>query len=145
MHNCGSVEFKLLDFKKSFIGCIQISTTAGREVASICVVDEKLECIYSTLVKPNNQVLDYNTRLSIVHYLQIMLITLIVNYDIFKVSSSHDSFIYTMQCKLHCQADYVRQSCLGTELLLMAIMIIKQVEIIYNFAKNMDFNDYCCI
>jgi RNA exonuclease 1 len=47
------------------VDCEMVMTTGSRmELARICVVDEKLEVIYHSLVKPRAHITDYKTRYS---------------------------------------------------------------------------------
>ncbi|CAI9739765.1 RNA exonuclease 1 homolog [Octopus vulgaris] len=44
--------------------CEMLYTTAGMEVARVTVVDSECNVVYETLVKPDHEILDYNTRFS---------------------------------------------------------------------------------
>ena len=46
------------------IDCEMVKTEAGSELARISVINESLACIYTSLVKPDNPVVDYLTRYS---------------------------------------------------------------------------------
>ncbi|CAH1795255.1 unnamed protein product [Owenia fusiformis] len=46
------------------IDCEMCRTKAGQEVTRVSVVNEKLETVYDTLVKPFNRIIDYVTRYS---------------------------------------------------------------------------------
>lgn len=47
------------------VDCEMVTTcTNSLELASICMVNEKMEVIYSSLVKPTNTITDYLTRLA---------------------------------------------------------------------------------
>lgn len=41
---------------------LQCYTTQGLELARVTVVNSSLQVIYDTFVKPDNDVIDYNTR-----------------------------------------------------------------------------------
>ena len=42
--------------------CFQVYTTAGCELARVSVVGSDLKTAYEALVKPENHIIDYNTR-----------------------------------------------------------------------------------
>jgi RNA exonuclease 1 len=46
------------------VDCEMVTTTEGSELASVCVINEQMEAIYHTLVKPVNPVIDYLTKYS---------------------------------------------------------------------------------
>lgn len=46
------------------IDCEMVKTEAGSELARVSVINESLACIYTSLVKPDNPVIDYLTRYS---------------------------------------------------------------------------------
>lgn len=46
------------------IDCEMVGTQSGSELARISIVDENLECIYDTYVKPDCPILDYRTKYS---------------------------------------------------------------------------------
>ncbi|KAJ8372967.1 hypothetical protein AAFF_G00272480 [Aldrovandia affinis] len=46
------------------LGCEMCYTTQGLELARVTVVNTSLQIIYDTFVKPDNEVIDYNTRFS---------------------------------------------------------------------------------
>lgn len=46
------------------VDCEMVETRVGSELARISIVNEALECVYDTYVKPECQVLDYRTRYS---------------------------------------------------------------------------------
>ena len=46
------------------VDCEMVRTVDGLELARVSIVDESLECVYDTLVKPPNPVLDYVTKYS---------------------------------------------------------------------------------
>lgn len=46
------------------ISCMfQVYTTFGLEVARVTVIDDKLDVMFDSFIKPAHRVLDYNTRL----------------------------------------------------------------------------------
>ena len=46
------------------IDCEMVETKEGSELARVSIVNESLDCIYDSLVKPDNPVTDYRTRYS---------------------------------------------------------------------------------
>ncbi|XP_015785573.1 RNA exonuclease 1 homolog isoform X2 [Tetranychus urticae] len=46
------------------LDCEMSYTTVGLELTRVSVIDHKLKCVYESLVKPDNPVLDYNTKFS---------------------------------------------------------------------------------
>lgn len=44
------------------ISCLQSYTTYGLELTRVTVVDTDMQVVYDTFVKPDNEVVDYNTR-----------------------------------------------------------------------------------
>ena len=44
------------------ISVLKIYTTFGLELASVSVIDSKLNTVYEKFVKPDHPVTDYNTR-----------------------------------------------------------------------------------
>lgn len=46
------------------IDCEMVETKDGFELASVSIIDETMKCLYDTVVKPDNPVLDYKTRFS---------------------------------------------------------------------------------
>ena len=54
--------FENISYNFCFLLFNQVYTTAGMEVARVTVVNSECEVIYETLVKPDHEILDYNTR-----------------------------------------------------------------------------------
>nr|CAD7397045.1 unnamed protein product [Timema cristinae] len=52
------------DYGVYALDCEMVYTSMGLELARVTVIDSELRCIYETLVKPENIVLDCNTRFS---------------------------------------------------------------------------------
>eukprot|EP00118_Oscarella_pearsei_P011500 m.77694 g.77694 ORF g.77694 m.77694 type:complete len:601 (+) comp36059_c0_seq1:249-2051(+) len=46
------------------IDCEMCGTEEGPELTRISIVDQSLECVYDTLVKPDNPIIDYKTKFS---------------------------------------------------------------------------------
>lgn len=44
------------------VSCPQSYTTYGLELTRVTVVDTDMQVVYDTFVKPDNEVVDYNTR-----------------------------------------------------------------------------------
>lgn len=44
------------------LSCSQSYTTYGLELTRVTVVDTDMQVVYDTFVKPDNEVVDYNTR-----------------------------------------------------------------------------------
>lgn len=60
----GDVEESVESFPLFSIDCEMVKTLVGYELARVSIINEDLVCIYNTLVKPVNPVLDYLTRYS---------------------------------------------------------------------------------
>lgn len=54
----------ILRFPMFAVDCEMVETSKGLELARVSIVNESLECIYDTLVKPDLPVLDYKTKFS---------------------------------------------------------------------------------
>nr|CAD7590204.1 unnamed protein product [Timema genevievae] len=52
------------DYGVYALDCEMVYTSMGLELARVTVIDSELRCVYETLVKPENIVLDCNTRFS---------------------------------------------------------------------------------
>ncbi|GFR89721.1 RNA exonuclease 1-like protein, partial [Elysia marginata] len=52
------------NFKVYALDCEMVYTNAGLELARVTVVGEDCEVVYETLVKPDTDIIDYNTRFS---------------------------------------------------------------------------------
>ncbi|CAL1540651.1 unnamed protein product, partial [Lymnaea stagnalis] len=52
------------DFKIYSMDCEMVYTKAGLELARVTVVDEDCKTVYETFVKPETEIIDYNTRFS---------------------------------------------------------------------------------
>ena len=49
-------------FKVYALDCEMCSTTIGNELTRVTVIDYSGKTVYETLVKPENEIIDYNTR-----------------------------------------------------------------------------------
>lgn len=42
--------------------CLQCYTVLGLELSRVTVVNSRLQVVYDTFIRPDNEVIDYNTR-----------------------------------------------------------------------------------
>lgn len=52
------------DYPMFAVDCEMVETKDGLELARVSLVNEALQCVYDTLVKPDNPILDYKTKYS---------------------------------------------------------------------------------
>lgn len=52
------------DYPMFAVDCEMVETKEGLELARVSLVNEALQCVYDTLVKPDNPILDYKTKYS---------------------------------------------------------------------------------
>ncbi|XP_017556925.1 uncharacterized protein zgc:152968 isoform X2 [Pygocentrus nattereri] len=72
VHDAVSLQGFVSSISKTRVGCpgiyaidtVVCYTTQGLELVRVTVVNSSLQVIYDTFVKPNNEVIDYNTRFS---------------------------------------------------------------------------------
>ncbi|KAI9144483.1 ribonuclease H-like domain-containing protein [Paraphysoderma sedebokerense] len=57
------------------VDCEMCYTSAGLELTRVSVIDESLQTVYDTLVKPERDILDYNTRYSGITAIQMINVT----------------------------------------------------------------------
>lgn len=57
------------DYGVYALDCEMCYTTAGLELTRVTVIDRDLNTVYESLVKPENPIIDYNTRYMLFLYL----------------------------------------------------------------------------
>ena len=57
-----SVNFAVYKLLHHYMLCQCLTSRTMSEVTRVAVVDEQFRCVYDTLVKPDNPIIDYVTR-----------------------------------------------------------------------------------